>query len=90
MAISKAADVIRDRLMLPLSVTRFFPTNISVGEKMPDVVLKLESRKARLKCRLETRTLAPPTLLILWRVERQPDKPLQLLGGKLRRSPVCW
>ena len=50
---------------------------------MPDVVLKFERWKARLKCSLETRTLTLPTFLILWCVERQRDEPFQLRGNKL-------
>ena len=36
MVMTKASDVISDRLKLPLSVTCILPTNIGVGEKMPD------------------------------------------------------
>ena len=90
MVMTKASDVISDRLMLSLSVTCILPTNISVGEKMPDVMLKLKCRETCLKCRLEPRALVPPTLLILWRVERQRDKLRQLRGDKLRCGLICW
>lgn len=80
---AKASDVIRNYLMLPLSVPCIFPTNIRVSDEMPDVVLKLESRTACLKCRLKIRALCVPTFGILWRVERQRDESLQLSGDKL-------
>ena len=89
MIMTKAANVVGNCLMLPLSVADILPTNINVGEEMPDVMLKLESRKARLKCCLETRALASPTLLIFRRIERQRDKPLQLRRNKRGCGAVC-
>jgi hypothetical protein len=80
---AKASNVIRDCLMLSLSVTFILPTNISVSYEVPDVVLQLKSRKARLKCCLKACALAFPLLLIFWRDERQRDEPRQLCGDKL-------
>ena len=80
---AKASNVIRNCLMLSLSVTCILPTNIRVSDEMPDAVLKLEGRKACLKCRLKTRALGVPLLLIFWRGKRQRDEALQLCGDKL-------
>lgn len=76
--------------MLLLPITCIFLTNIRIGEKMPDMMLDLKTRKACLKGGLKVGARNIPTLGIFRRVERQRYEPLKFCGYKICCCFVCW